>query len=134
MRLFRRLAFAAYGLVEVAWGAWAYVTPRHFFDTFPGFGRMWTGAYPPFNRHLVSDLGATFLTLGVLLVVAAVLDDARVSVVVVAGEVLFAALHLLFHATHRGQLGGDYLTSLASLALGVIIPPLLLLTYRRRTA
>lgn len=132
MRLFRRLAFAVYGLTEVGWGAWAYLAPRHFFDTFPGFGRMWTGAYPPFNGHLVSDLGATFLTLGVLLVIAAVLDDPRVSAVVVAGEVLFAALHLLFHATHRGQMGADYPTSLVSLALGVVIPPLLLLAYRRR--
>jgi hypothetical protein len=128
----RRALFAAYGLLETAWGGWAYVTPRQFFDTFPGGGYHWTAGYPPFNAHLVSDLGATFLTLGVLLLVAAALDDRRVSTVVVVGEVLFAALHLLFHARYRGDLGADYGLSLSTLVLGVLIPPLVLLTYRKR--
>ena len=134
MTVFRRLAFAVYGLVEVAWGGWAYLTPRGFFDAFPGFGYHWTSGYQPYNAHLVSDLGAIFVTLGVLLLVAAVLDDPRVSTVVVTGEVLFAALHLLFHARYRGTMGADYGLSVAALALGVLIPPLLLATYRLRRA
>jgi len=127
----RRLLFGAFGLLEFGWGLWAYLAPHHFFVTFPGGGYHWTAGYPPYNAHLVADLGATFLTLGVLLLTAAWLDDRRVSTVVVVAEVLFAALHLLFHVRHRGTLGADYGLSLLTLVLGVLVPPLVLLTYRR---
>jgi hypothetical protein len=124
----RRVGFGLLGALDLGWGAWAYAAPRHFFDTFPGFGRHWTGAYPPYNVHLVSDLGATFILLGVLLLAAAAIDDRRVSMVVVLGVSLFSLLHLGFHTTHQGDLGaGDYAASLASLVAGVVVPVALLL-------
>jgi hypothetical protein len=127
-----RLLLAGLGVVEVSWGVWAYLAPRGFFDTFPGAGHHWTAAYPPYNEHLVSDLGATFLTLGALALVAAWLDDRRVIVVVLGAQILFNALHLTFHATHRGDFAADYPVSLFTLALGVILPSMLLASYRRR--
>jgi hypothetical protein len=129
-----RLGLAALAAFNAWWGAWAVAAPRHFFDTFPGWGRHWTGAYPPFNRHLVSDLGATFLTLAMLLGAAAWLDDRRVTRVVLAGVLVFNALHLGFHATRHGTLtGADLALSLAALALGVLGPvALLVLDGRRR--
>jgi hypothetical protein len=131
-RLVRRAGTAALGLVELLWGGWAYFAPANFFTDFPGFGHRWTGAYPPYNEHLTSDLGATFLTLGGLLIAAAVLDDRRVSVVVLGGVIGFNALHLAYHAGHRGELAGaDYGASLLSLALGVLAPVALLFTTRR---
>ena len=66
VRSIRRLGFAALGLLNLAWGGWAVAAPAHFLATFPGFGLHWTAAYPPFNQHLVVDLGATMLTLAVL--------------------------------------------------------------------
>ncbi|MFC7481826.1 hypothetical protein ACFQX7_19750 [Luedemannella flava] len=112
-------------------GVWAVGAPRHFFVTFPGFGHRWTAGYPPFNEHLVSDLGSIFLTLGVLLTVAAVLDDARVTAVVLAGTLVFNTLHLAFHSTHHGTLVGfDLAASLASLVAGVIGPVVLLVLDR----
>jgi hypothetical protein len=123
----RRVGFGLLGVLNLGWGVWAYVAPRHFFDTFPGSGHRWTGAYPPYNDHLVSDLGATFILLGVLLLAAAGLDDRRVSTVVVLGASLFSLLHLGFHATHRGGLGaGDYAASLAALVAGAVVPVALL--------
>jgi hypothetical protein len=123
----RRAGLAALGLVELSWGGWAYFAPARFFTDFPGFGHRWTAAYPPFNEHLIADLGATFLTIGALLVVAAVLDDRRVTAVVLAGAMLFNLLHLLFHATHRGTMAGaDYPVSLLALLFGVLAPAALL--------
>jgi hypothetical protein len=101
IRPVRRAGVAALGLVELSWGAWAYFAPAEFFRDFPGFGHRWTAGYPPYNEHLISDLGATFLTIGTLLVLAAVLDDTRVTAVVLAGAMLFNLLHLVFHATTR---------------------------------
>ena len=72
-----RLGMARFAALNLWWGVWARLWPRHFFDTFPGFGQRWTAAYPPYNEHLVVDLGSTFLTLGFLLAAGAAVDDRR---------------------------------------------------------
>ncbi|HET8657694.1 MAG TPA: hypothetical protein VFM55_01695 [Micromonosporaceae bacterium] len=114
---------ALLGALHLAWGAWAWLVPRHFFDTFPGFGRRWTAGYPPFNAHLVSDLGATFTMIGVLLLLAAAVRDQRVTSVVLIGVIVFGALHLAYHALDQGSLRGlDLAGSLVSLVLGVLVP------------
>lgn len=123
---------ALLGALQFGIGAWAWFAPAQFFEAFPGFGQRWTAAYPPYNAHLVTDLGATFVTLGVLLLIAAVLRDHRVTTVVLVGVLVFAMLHLAFHATHHGLVGGGQLaTSIAFLVLGVLAPAALLLLARR---
>jgi hypothetical protein len=118
-----RLGLAGFAAVIAWWGGWAWFAPRSFFAGFPGFGHRWTAAYPPYNEHLVTDLGATFLTLSFLLVIAAALGDRRVALVVLAGVLLFDALHLAYHAGASGQLGPhDYLASIVALTLGVLVP------------
>jgi hypothetical protein len=137
IRPVRRAGVGALGLVELSWGGWAYFAPAGFFADFPGFGHRWTAAYPPYNQHLIADLGATFLTIGALLVLAAVLDDARITAVVLAGAMLFNLLHLAFHATHECTMSGaDYPLSLLALLFGVLVPAVLLalLPRRRRPA
>jgi hypothetical protein len=122
---------AALAAINAWWGAWARLAPRHFFDNFPGFGRHWTAAYPPYNEHLVTDLGATFLTLAFLLGVAAAVRDRTARWVVLAGVGLFNLLHLSFHAFHRGVMGGfDTAASLTTLAFGVVAAAVLLVLNR----
>ncbi len=133
----RRAGVAALGLVELSWGGWAYFAPAEFYRDFPGFGHRWTAGYPPYNEHLIADLGATFLTIGALLVFAAVRNDNRVTAVVLAGAMLFNVLHLAFHATHEGTMtGADYPLSLLALLFGVLVPAVLLalLPRHRRAA
>ena len=126
-----RVVIGVLALANLWWGVWARFAPRHFFDTFPGFGLHWTAAYPPYNEHLVTDLGSTFVTLGFLLAVAAVLDDRRVRAVVLAGVLVFNTLHLAFHASHPGAMVGfDLGASVTTLALGVLAPAALLLLDR----
>lgn len=123
---------ALLGAIQLAIGAWAWFAPAHFFDTFPGFGQRWTAVYPPYNAHLVTDLGATFVTLGVLLLIAAALRDRRVTTVVLVGVLVFSVLHLTFHATHHGLGSGPQLAaSIGSLVLGVLAPAALLVLARR---
>jgi len=122
---------ALLALVHGWWGVWARFAPRHFFDTFPGFGHHWTAAYPPYNEHLVTDLGSTFLTLAFLLAVGAALDNRTVRWVVLAGTIVFSALHLGFHSLHRGAMpDADTALSLTTLVVGVLFPTALLVLDR----
>ncbi|MBE1485961.1 hypothetical protein [Plantactinospora soyae] len=122
------------GLLHVSWGVPAVLVPRWFFDNFPGFGLGWTAGYPPYNSHLMTDVGAAFLTLGAMLLAAAWLDDRRVTAVVLSGLLLFSAVHLGFHLTHGGTLtSADLLASRTALLSGVIGPgALLVLDHRWR--
>ena len=123
-----RAGLALLGVLHLSWGVAATAAPRWFFDTFPGFGQRWTAAYPPYNEHLMVDVGAAFATLGLLLLVAAVLADRRVTVVVLLGVMLFSGLHLAFHAARRGELAGSsFSLSLISLVAGVLAPAALLI-------
>lgn len=120
------------GALHLSWGVPAVLAPRWFFDTFPGLGHAWTAAYPPYNEHLITDLGATFVTLAVLLLAAAWLADRKVTAVVLSGVLVFSALHFAFHLRDHGALTGtDLVASLAALALGVLIPGALLVLDRR---
>jgi hypothetical protein len=122
-----RAGIAALAVSNGWWGAWARFAPEDFFFTFPGFGHHWTAAYPPYNQHLVTDLGSTFLTLAFLLAAAAVVPDRRVRTVVLLGVLVFNVLHLSFHlAHHEGMATTDVAESLTALGLGVVLPLALL--------
>jgi hypothetical protein len=123
-----RLGLAGLAGVHLWWGLWAYAAPRHFFAAFPGLGHHWTAGYPPYNEHLVTDLGATFVTLGVLLAVPAVRYRRALARLALAATITFSALHLAFHTVDRGTLtGADLAASLLTLVAGVAVPPALLL-------
>jgi hypothetical protein len=122
-----RLGCGLLAAVNLWWGAWALVAPRNFYENFPGFGHRWVAAYPPYNAHLVTDLGATFLTLGFLLAAAAVIADRRLRWVVLGGVLIFNGLHLAFHAANHGTMAAfDYGASVASLVAGVVAPLVLI--------
>ncbi len=132
-----RMGAGVLAALNLWWGAWARFAPQDFFDRFPGLGWNWTAAYPPYNEHLVTDLGSTFLTLAFLLGAVAATTNRAVWRVVLAGVLLFGTLHIGFHAIDPGELQGvDFVASVAALAAGVAIPLGLLLvdlaTSRRR--
>jgi hypothetical protein len=128
-----RIGLALLAAFHLLFGVPAVVAPQWYFDNFPGAGHRWTAAYPPYNEHLMTDVGATFTTLGVILAVAAVMMDRRVTNVVLIGLLVFSALHLSYHGRHHGALqGGELLASLLSLTAGVLAPIALLWLNRRR--
>jgi hypothetical protein len=50
--------------------AWGLLAPHGFYTDFPGAGRHWVSALPPYNEHLVTDYGSGFLALSVLVALA----------------------------------------------------------------
>lgn len=115
-----RFALLALGLPQAAIGLWAVVAPRHWHDTFPGLGRQWLGSYGPYNSHLATDVGATFLAIGTLLVIAAWLLDHRNVVVAVVVYLVYSVPHLIFHLAHDEVLSeGDRIFNGALLAATV---------------
>jgi hypothetical protein len=64
-----QLGLAVLAVNALVSGAWALVQPHTFFNHYPA-GLGWVALIPPFNEHLVRDLGGLSLGFGVLFVVA----------------------------------------------------------------
>ena len=104
-------------------GIWGVLSPRSFFDDFPGFGFSWVAAHPPFNEHLVRDVASFYLAFAVLFVIGAVTLGPRLVRGSLAAWMLFSALHLLFHATNLdGAEGADKWGLLLTLAVVLLLP------------
>jgi len=57
MRSFVLIVAALAGLGYLAGGVWAMVAPQSFFDVI--------ATYPPYNRHLLHDIGAFLIGIGI---------------------------------------------------------------------
>lgn len=103
-------------------GLTAAILPRTFYDDFP-FVAHWVELLPPYNEHLVTDVGGLYLGFAVLFAWAAwTLDRTLVRAVGVAW-LLTATLHLIFHSGHLDGFGTtDAIAEIASLAL-LLAPP-----------
>jgi hypothetical protein len=99
-----RILLALVGVLDTETGVWALVDPRGWYDNFPGFGHHWvSGQGGTFNGHLVSDAGAGFLAVGVVLVVGALVGS-PLSMRLAALALLAHALpHFIFHAAHSPE-------------------------------
>jgi hypothetical protein len=100
--------------------------PSSFYASFP-LGRGWVELLPPYNEHLVRDVGAFYLAFALLFAWAAVtLARALVVPLCVAWSV-FGVLHAAFHITHLdGFSTGDAIAQTAGLVAVVALPVLAL--------
>jgi hypothetical protein len=130
-----RAGLVALAAPMVLVGGWALVAPHGWFDTFPGGGRHWVSALGPYDEHLVRDFGATYLALGLLLVVAAYHLDRLLTQVALAASLVFQVPHFIFHVTETGRLStGDNVVNLVLLAFGLALTAILLVMTRRPRA
>jgi hypothetical protein len=115
-------------LSALAVGAWALFLPRSFYEDFPSAGRAWVSALGPYNGHLLADVGAMYLALGVLLALAAVSLGRELVRASLVAWLVFAVPHLVFHAanTHHHPLVIDRAGNLISLGSVVVLPLILL--------
>ena len=112
-------------------GGWALLGPRSFYDDFPGAGHHWTAATGPYNEHFVTDVGAAYLALTALALLALAWGDVRSCRLAGAAWAVFSAPHFLFHARHlEGLSSSDKVAELASLGATLVIAALLVLPQR----
>jgi hypothetical protein len=114
-------------------GVVAAFAPRTFYDEFPFVGH-WVDRLPPYNEHLVTDVGAFYLGFALVLAWAAATLQRTLVLAACSGWILFSVLHFVFHARHLEGFGtGDAVQQLVSLG-AVIALPLLALWCVRPTA
>src|SRR5689334_4416635 len=115
------------GAVNMAIGAWAEIAPHGWYRTFPGAGHHWVSAVGPYDEHLVRDVGAALLALGLLMVWTALAPRVAVLRPALVSVLLFAVLHFAYHAAAwRHMDAGDNIANLVVLSLAVIVPAALL--------
>lgn len=116
-----RSALALLFVAALSIGLPATAFPRHFYDDFP-FLTHWVELLPPFNEHLVTDVGGLYLGFAVLFGWAAWnFERALVRPLCIAWLVT-ASIHLIFHAGHLEGFGtADAIAEIASLAL-LLVP------------
>ena len=90
-----RAGLAILALITLIAGAWQYFAPHSFYTDIPT-----VAADPPFNQHLMTDVGGLGLALAVVLGAAAVTMDRLLIRVALAAYLVYSASHLLFHVTH----------------------------------
>ncbi|MEU6765865.1 hypothetical protein ABZ916_25515 [Streptomyces sp. NPDC046853] len=116
------LALSQFGV-----GFWQLFAPRSF------YGSLWVSALPPYNEHLMRDLGAMGVALGVVSAAAARSMEPRLVSVALVADLTFTVPHLVFHSTHPGGLSAGSTVMLLGLLGGAVLLPawLLWLSARR---
>jgi hypothetical protein len=115
-------------------GLWLTISPRSFYDDFPGFGRTWVSVDGPYNEHAFRDFGNGQLAIAVVLL-AAFLRPQRYLVRTAALAYLLGAVpHLLYHANHLDLYDtSDQVANLVALGATVVLPAILLFGTSRAT-
>jgi hypothetical protein len=112
-----RPALAALCLFSLSVGAAAAFAPRVFYEDFPFYAR-WVSILPPYNEHLVTDVGGLYLGFAVVLAWAVWRPEPTLVRAATSGFVLVAALHFAFHAGHLDAYGtADAIAQMVSLGL-----------------
>ncbi|MEA2498979.1 MAG: hypothetical protein QOH26_1384 [Actinomycetota bacterium] len=128
-----RLAVLLLAVSALFPGVWALASPRSFFLHFPGLGQEWTRAFPPYNEHLVRDIGSFFLAIGVLLGTAAVTADRRTIRVALFTYLVFSIPHAIWHGQHlTGSGSADRWGPVGALIAGIALSVGLLFAIGRR--
>ena len=108
-------------------GVWALLVPRSFYDDFPLPGREWVSTLGPYNEHLVRDVGALNLAVGVLLTTAAILLERRLVRASLVAWLVYATPHFLFHLSQVHHFSPfDNVANMIVLGIAVLLPALLL--------
>jgi hypothetical protein len=130
-----RAALVALALIALGTGVWATVSPRAFYDNFPGAGHAWVAPDGPYNEHLIRDFGSLNLALAAVTIIAAVTLGRAVVIAAAVAWLLVEVPHLVYHARHLDVYpSGDKAAVIIALVLSVVLPVVILVAESRRPA
>lgn len=131
MKLLLRVSLIIVAVSALMPGLEATLGPSSFYASFP-FGRGWVELLPPFNEHLLRDVGGFYLAFAILFAWAAVTLAPALIVPLCVAWTVAAVLHAYFHITHLdGFSTGDAIAQTAGLLAVVAFPVLAIVTTRR---
>ncbi|MDQ4143357.1 MAG: hypothetical protein M3198_06370 [Actinomycetota bacterium] len=107
---FARVVAIGAGVMLVAFGAWAFFSPRSFFDT--------VATFEPYNRHFIHDIGSFQIGLGAVLLLSAYLRDALL--VALSGVAVGSVFHFVSHLIDR-DIGGKPASDLPLFAVLALV-------------
>ena len=126
-----RVTLACLSLSALAPGLQATVAPSSFYSGFPG-GRGWVQLLPPYNEHLIRDVGGFYLAFALLFAWAAVTLARALVVPLAVAWSLAALLHAVYHVLHLdGFSTGDAVAQTAGLVAVLALPVLAIWVVRR---
>ncbi len=126
--IFLAVSQGAAGLVQL-------FAPKFFYDDFPTSATPWVSLLPPYNEHLMRDVGALTLAYVLVLTAAAIWPEPKLVRVALAANLVFTVPHFVFHATHLDHYPtGSAVAQTALLAVAVLLPAALLVLSVRRPA
>jgi hypothetical protein len=112
-----RAGLALLTVIQAVAGVWQYAAPRAFYGGVPT-----VSADPPFNAHLMTDVGGLGMALAVILAASALTLEPTLVRAALAGYLVYSVSHLAFHTTH---LAGLSPAAAAGLLTGLAAEPLL---------
>ncbi len=92
-----RFLLLALGVPQALIGLWALLGPHSFYADFPAGTDGWVHVLGPFDEHLVTDVGALFVALGVVMAFAAMSLRRGTVVAAATGWLVFSVPHFLWH-------------------------------------
>jgi hypothetical protein len=117
-----RIALGLLTVVALQVGLWATLSPRSFYEDFPGAGRVWVAVDGPYNEHLVRDVGELNLALGVVTVVALVTLSRTTVMAAAAAWVIYSVPHWIYHLRPLDPYEGADTTAVpVTLGLAVLV-------------
>jgi hypothetical protein len=130
--IFRRVVLGVLAALGLYVGVWAAGFPSSFFSSFPGFGLHWIDEAGAYDEHLIRDVGAMYLALTAVTLVALFARSAAPGRLVGLAWTVFGAIHFAFHITHLEGSALDRVGNVISLGVSLVLGILLLLPGRRR--
>lgn len=122
------LAFLAFSAALP--GLQATISPASFYDGFP-FGRAWVQMLPPFNEHLVRDVGNYKVAFAILFAWAAWRPSRELVIPLASAWSVAALLHAVYHAQNLDGFGvGDGIGLIAVLIAALVLPALAIVVTR----
>jgi hypothetical protein len=104
----------------------AVAAPHAFYDDFP-FLTHWVDKLPPYNGHLITDVGGLYIGFAVVVGLAAWRLERGLVIAACAGFLTVSVPHLLYHATYlSGFAELDAIAELTALA-SLLVPPVVAL-------
>ena len=127
-----RAGLVALALVAAITGFWAFLLPESFFTTFPLPGHSWVVLLPPYNEHLVRDVGEFNLSFALLFTWAAIVFERRLVQAILVAWLVYAVPHFVYHLLHLEHFAPvDRFAQTIGLGSIVLLPLVLLVALRR---